>query len=58
VLQPGKQVSFGAEPNRYYDMTHPGVYFIVAKRQNDEPPYEWVYSNEIKVTITPEEAGE
>jgi hypothetical protein len=30
---------------------------IVAKRQNDESPHEWVYSNEIKVTITPKEAG-
>ena len=34
------------------------VYSIVAKRQNDEPPHEWVYSNEIKVTISPKEAGQ
>ena len=55
VLEPGKSVSFEAAPNRYYDMSRPGVYSIVAKRQNDEPPYEWVYSNEVKVTIVAKE---
>jgi hypothetical protein len=58
LLQPGKKVSFGAMPNRYYDVSRPGVYSIVAKRQNDERPYNWVDSNEIKVTITPKEAGQ
>ena len=53
TLEPGKSVSFGVMPNRYYDMRPPGVYSIVAKRQNDESPHEWVYSNEVKVTILP-----
>jgi hypothetical protein len=57
TLEPGKSVSFGATPNRYYDMSRPGVYSIVAKRLNDEPPHEWVYSNEVKVTIVPNEAA-
>ena len=57
TLEPGKSVSFGATPNRYYDMSRPGVYSIVAKRLNDELPHEWVYSNEVKVTILSKELG-
>jgi hypothetical protein len=52
VLQPGKIVSFGAKVNLYYDVSRPGVYSIIAKRKRDSPPYGWIYSNEIQVTIT------
>lgn len=56
VLQPGKRVSFGATPNRYYDMSRPSVYSLIAKRKNDESAQEWVYSNKITVTVTANKA--
>jgi len=46
-------VSFSGWPSKYYDMSRPGKYSIVAKVRSDEPTREWFYSNEIQVAIAP-----
>ena len=52
VVKPGGQVSWGNCLSRYYDMSRPGTYSIIAKLRSDEPGQEWFYSNQIRVTIT------
>ena len=53
VLQPDGQISFSFLVSKYYDVSRPGTYSIIAKLRSDEPNYEWFYSNEIQVTVTP-----
>jgi hypothetical protein len=53
VLKPEGQVSWGVQVNKYWDMSRPGTYSIVAKLRSDEPDQKWFYSNRVRVTLTP-----
>jgi hypothetical protein len=53
VLKPDGQVSWGVPVNKYWDMSRPGTYSIIAKLRSDERGQTWFYSNQVRVRITP-----
>lgn len=53
VLKPNGQVSWGVPVNKYWDMSRPGTYSIIAKLRSVDRGQIWFYSNQVRVTITP-----
>ena len=53
VLQPGQQVSRSFLVSKYYELSRPGKYSIIARVRSDAPIREWFYSNEIQVVVAP-----